>query len=93
MGTDQYLVFRDTVQELSNVGAEYSTLKEAIEALNRAFERNPNSAAALAWQLEKAWVPKVTEFMQHWGRIFPRGPSRGAKRRRGQPRDGTNRVA
>ena len=73
VGPDNYFVFRNTVEELSDFGAGYSAVKEAIEALNNAFKRNPISAAALVLyhgQLEKAWIPRVRGFMEYWGKEF-----------------------
>ena len=76
VGPNNYLVFRNTVKELSNFGAEYSAVKEAIEALNNAFKRNPSRAAALVLyyrQLKKAWIPRVRGFMEHWGKDLSSG--------------------
>ena len=76
VGPDTYLVFRNTVEELSDFGVEYSAVKEAIEALNNAFKRNPSRAAALVLyyrQLKKAWIPRVRRFMEHWGKDLSSG--------------------
>ena len=68
VGPDQYCVFMDTVKDLKDFGGEYSALKNAVDAQNRAFERKPSSAAALVRKLQKEWIPKVMLFVRRWGK-------------------------
>ena len=81
VGPDTYVVFRNTVEDLRDFGAEYSAVKDAIEALNHSFERNPSRAAALVWyhgRLESGWIPSVRGSIQHWGKEFVLGDLRVA---------------